>query len=101
MASPRPINDHDREIFAALHPREFRFTGPGEAEEGIEPAHGLVTDEDEDHTAGGGRRQVVRVPWQLEADEIKALVDGGTLWLTTWGGLPVHTLFVTFAEAAN
>lgn len=37
---------------------------------------------------------VVRVPWQLDEIELMHLAQGGTLWLSTWGGLPPHQLEV-------
>ena len=36
----------------------------------------------------------VHVAVQLDEIELAHLVHGGTLWLTTWGGLPVHLLSV-------
>lgn len=39
-------------------------------------------------------RQVVRVPYELDEIELAHLARGGTLWLTTWGGLPIHMLEV-------
>lgn len=38
--------------------------------------------------------QIVHVPYELDEIELAALAQGGTLWLTTWGGLPVHRLEV-------
>ncbi len=37
---------------------------------------------------------VVRVAWELDTDDLARLVAGGTLWLSTWGGLPPHMLEV-------
>ncbi len=37
---------------------------------------------------------VVRVAWQLDEIELMHLAKGGTLWLSTWGGLPPHQLEV-------
>lgn len=37
---------------------------------------------------------VVRVPWTLSDTEVHQLMMGGTLWLSTWGGLPPHMLEV-------
>lgn len=39
-------------------------------------------------------RPVVRVAWELDEIELARLAKGGTLWLSTWGGLPVHMLEV-------
>jgi hypothetical protein len=88
---PRPINEGDRATWAALHPREFKFTGPGEIDHDIEPCAALVTD---DGVGGGKFGKVVRVPWTLDPEELAMLADGGTLWLSTWGALPIHSLMV-------
>lgn len=37
---------------------------------------------------------VVHVAYQLDEIEVAQLARGGTLWLTTWGGLPVHLIEV-------
>lgn len=38
-----------------------------------------------------------RVAYQLDEIELAHLARGGTLWLTTWGLLPVHLLSVSEA----
>lgn len=45
-------------------------------------------------TSGDDGAEVVRVAWALDAAELDALVKGGMLWLSTWGGLPPHNLRV-------
>lgn len=87
MGAPRPITPADREFWVELHPREHTFTGPGE----VEPCAALVTDTDAPGMSGV---KVVRVPWQLDPDEIAALADGGTLWFSSWGHLPIHSIEV-------
>lgn len=37
---------------------------------------------------------VIHVAWQLDEIEVAHLANGGTLWLTTYGGLPIHRLEV-------
>jgi len=37
---------------------------------------------------------VVRVAWKPSDDDIMQLLAGGTIWLSTWGGLPPHMLEV-------
>lgn len=37
---------------------------------------------------------VVHVAYRLNEIEVAALATGGTLWLTTWGGLPIHLVEV-------
>ena len=34
------------------------------------------------------------VAYRLDEIELAHLAQGGTLWLTTWGGLPIHRLDV-------
>ncbi len=70
-----------------LNPRPATFTGPGEIEAGVEPCPAIVTDGDQ-------FGPVVRVAWTLSEIELAHLARGGTLWLSTWGGLPMHMLEV-------
>jgi hypothetical protein len=84
---PRPITDADMGYWAHLNPRMATFTGPGEVEADIQPCPGIVTDGDEFGT-------VVRVPWTLDEIELAHLAKGGTLWLSTWNGLPIHMMEV-------
>lgn len=37
---------------------------------------------------------VVRVPWKPDEIDLAHLAKGGTLWVSTWGGLPPHMLEV-------
>jgi hypothetical protein len=85
---PREVTEEDMQYWGHLNPRLATFTGPGEIEAGVQPCPGLITDGDE-------FGQVVRVPWTLSEIEIMHLVKGGTLWLSTWGGLPMHMLEVS------
>lgn len=43
---------------------------------------------------------VVHVAYRLDEIEVAALAQGGTLWLTTWGGLPIHLVEVVPTERA-
>lgn len=85
--NPRPLIDADLAYWADLNPRVATFTGPGEIEADIQPCLGLITDGDEFGT-------VVRVPWSLDEIELAHLAKGGTLWLSTWNGLPIHMMEV-------
>jgi hypothetical protein len=38
--------------------------------------------------------RVVRVAWKPDEIELAHLARGGTIWLSTWGGLPPHMLEV-------
>lgn len=81
--NPRPINDGDLDYWGERVQHVSRFTGPGEEEEGIEPCPALVLTGNE-----------VAVAWVLDEIEMMQLVQGGTLWLVTRGGLPIHGLHV-------
>lgn len=37
---------------------------------------------------------VIRVAWKPDEIELAHLAQGGTIWLSTWGGLPPHILEV-------
>lgn len=41
---------------------------------------------------------VVHVAYRLDEIEVAQLARGGTLWLTTWGGLPIHLVEVVGDE---
>jgi hypothetical protein len=41
---------------------------------------------------------VVHVAMRLDEIEVAHLATGGTLWLTTWGGLPIHLVEVVPAD---
>jgi hypothetical protein len=83
---PRPITDADEYYYGAMNPYRMTITGPGETEMDITPCPALVTDDE----AG----IAIRVAWELDEIELAHLAQGGTLWLTSWGGLPVHELHV-------
>lgn len=84
---PRPVTDADLRYWRELNPRPATFSGPGEVDAAIEPCPGVVTDGDE-------FGPVVRVAWELDEIELAHLARGGTLWLSTWGGLPIHMMEV-------
>lgn len=73
------------ERWADQTPRSVLIGGPEEGPEVI-PCPAIIT------TGEGGT--VVRVAWQLDEIELAALAQGGRLWLSTWGGLPIHSLQV-------
>jgi hypothetical protein len=43
---------------------------------------------------GDVAHQVVRVPYVLDDEAKRDLINGGTLWLSTWNGLPPHMIHV-------
>lgn len=57
---------------------------------GAEPCPGIVTRVVED----GRTFEVVRVAWKPDEIEVAHLAQGGTIWLSCWGGLPAHMLEV-------
>lgn len=65
------------------------FTAPSDPP-GCVPCRAVVTETEED----GRRFNVVRVPWKPDEIELAHLAQGGTIWLSTWGGLPPHSLEV-------
>ena len=85
---PRPITDADMAYWSGLNPVSTVISGPGEVEADITPCPAIITD-------GGPLGGVVRVPWTLNEIELGHLARGGTLWLSTWGGLPIHVLEVS------
>lgn len=66
--------------------QRFVIGGPEEGDDVI-PCPAIVTQQP-------GVAQRVHVALQLDEIEVAALAQGGTLWLTTWGGLPVHLVEV-------
>lgn len=38
--------------------------------------------------------RVIRTAWKPEPEDLAHLANGGTVWLSTWGGLPPHMLEV-------
>jgi hypothetical protein len=88
---PRLIEPRDLAYWEDLNPEVTVFTGPGEVEAGVEPCATVVTDDCIGNTFG----RVVRVPWTLDEIELMHLAKGGTLWLSCWGGLPMHMLEVS------
>lgn len=85
---PREITDADMAYWADCNPRRVTFTAPGEVEAGIEPCPGIVTDDPDDQSP------IARVAWQLDEIELAHLARTGTIWLSCWGGLPVHMMEV-------
>ena len=72
-----------------FYPVAMEFTAPSDPE-GCEPCQALVTSQIENDL----EYRVIRVPWKLSDEDIQKLKNGGTLWLSTWGGLPAHMLEV-------
>ena len=88
---PRPITQDDLNQWAHLDPRPVTYAADDET---FAPCPAIVTDDDEPGSGNVGGGAVVRVPWTLNEIELAQLANGGTLWLSTWGGLPPHYLEV-------
>lgn len=58
--------------------------GPEEGD-GVIPCPTLVCDDP----------PMFHVALKLDEIELATLAQGGTLWFTTWGGLPIHRLDIT------
>lgn len=87
---PRPITDRDVHHWSGYGDVQVAvFTTPEEIEAGVTPCEGIITPPQDD-----GFGNAVRVPWVLSEIELMHLAQGGTLWLSTWGGLPMHSLEV-------
>lgn len=88
---PRELRDTDLGYWADLDPRPVTFAADDET---FEPCPAIVTTDGTPGSGNVGGGTVVRVPWQLDEVELAHLARGGTLWLSTWGGLPPHMLEV-------
>jgi hypothetical protein len=88
------VADLQPEHLAYWRDYEYRvaiFTGPSEQAVGIEPAVGVVTQPREPADLGVA---CVRVAWKPNEIDLAHLARGGTIWLSTWGGLPPHSIEV-------
>jgi hypothetical protein len=87
---PRDIVPADLDYWSAVHPLPVTYAADDPT---FDPCPALRTlDSEIDGKRSGAT--VVRVPWTLEPEEVEHLAAGGTLWLSTWGGLPPHMLEV-------
>lgn len=83
---PRPIREGEPDRWTAEHGGQAIPMSIGGPEEGddVRPCPALVN-----RQAG-----VVHVAYQLNELEVAALAQGGTVWLTTYGMVPVHRMAV-------
>ena len=79
------------DYWAGFDRKVCTFTTPDERALGIEPAVGIVTAPKDPADLGVA---CVRVAWRPDEADVAALAAGGTIWLSTWGGLPPHMLEV-------
>lgn len=88
----RPVTNDDivwlRELEGVDHATKQIFGAPRDHEDDVSPCETVVTQSDTE--------QYVRVwvPWKLDEIELAHLARGGTIWLSTMGGLPPHFLTV-------
>lgn len=85
---PRETTDADLAYWVDYEPKPVVIGGPPSEPDCI-PCPALIT---HDPTRGG--QVIVRVPFELDEIELMHLARGGTLWLSTWGGLPIHMMEV-------
>ena len=87
--NPTEITDEHEEYWAGYsvfgENRLTTFLAPDDPP-GCEACPGIITP-----TPDG---PVVRVAWAITDEEIEALKESKTLWLSTWGGLPAHSIEV-------
>lgn len=82
---PRDVRPTDLDYWADHNPRPVTFSS---TEPDVVPCPAVLTDDPNRDDV------IVRIPWQLDEIELAHLARGGTLWLSTWGGLPPHQLEV-------
>lgn len=75
-------------FWAEVDPHGVTIGGPAEGPD-VVPCPAVVT-----FPEGRGAPPVLRVAWRLDEIELAQLARGGTLWLSTWGGLPIHQIEV-------
>lgn len=84
---PRPIKPADMDYWAGQQPTPTVIGGPP-GEPDCLPCPALITREPESPCP------IIRVPYTMSEIELTHLAQGGTLWLSSWGGLPIHMLEV-------
>jgi hypothetical protein len=87
----REFTDDHLAYWSEFETTVHTFTAPREQEEGIEPALGIVTQPREPADLD---QPCVRVAWKPNEIDLVHLARGGTIWLSTWGGLPPHQIEV-------
>jgi len=86
---PRLVVPADLVYWEGFDPRPATFAADDPS---FEPCPALLTTVRDEYGVVGPT--VVRVPWMVDEIELAHLASGGTLWLSTWGGLPPHMLEV-------
>lgn len=90
---PRNVTHHDLNYWQqqGFLAQPAKFVGSGEVD--AESCETVLTSK--------GNAQIVRVPWTLSQLELGQLLNGGTLWLSIWGGLPAHAISIQPPESAS
>jgi hypothetical protein len=78
---PRPITEEDKDSFPGYTKQVFKC--PPEVED-CSPIEALTSP----------RHEHIKVAWTPSEADLAILQAGGTIWLTTWSGLPPHYLEV-------
>lgn len=86
---PRAVTEADLARWADFQPHPVVYAAD---DPDTSPCPAIITTVADPHGVVGPT--VVRVAWQLDEVELMHLAKGGTLWLSTWGGLPPHQLEV-------
>lgn len=82
MTQPREIRQADLDYWADYAPRPVTYAADDPT---FLPCPAIQTSVNDTDVGGG---VVVRVPIELNEIELTHLAKGGTLWLSTFGGLP-------------
>lgn len=83
-----PVTDRMVEALSSPMERAVRRIFKDAPSMETEPCEAVISRDADGVTA------VVTVPWVLEPGEAEAIIGGGVIHLTTWGGLPPHRLDV-------
>lgn len=94
----RQFTDDHLAYWSDFDTKVATFTAPSEREVGIEPAIGIITQPRVPEDLGV---PCVRVAWKPNEIDVAALAQGGTIWLSTWGGLPPHQIEVQAPASAT
>jgi hypothetical protein len=89
MSNPREITEGDLAYWADYSPRVVRYAADDPT---INPCPAIITTVNDTDVGGG---IVARVAIQLDEIELVHLAKGGTLWLSTLGGLPPFQIEVS------
>lgn len=80
------IEEHHLAYWADLKPRRITMKAP-DGMDGCDDCAAVGT-------ISVFGEPVIRVAWKPEPGDLVNLIAGGTVWLSTWGGLPPHMLEV-------